>query len=188
MKRTSQFILYVALLAAVGFFTQSVSADGKPGKSRAQPKKQKAGAASKVKSGADCGDACCGGPIRCAIRRAVGGARSAAQSGQPFIDPGARADWMAAQQAANMSWHAGYYHTATGAPVALMVSPHARMHTRWSWGVAQSSMYPLYHQFERPYPGPVSGGAAAGIEPLRPTPRWPSHTDQFGVYYVRGPW
>jgi len=72
MKRTSQFILYVALLAAVGVFTQSASADGKPTKSRAQPKKQKAGAASKAKNGADNGNACCGGPVRCAIRRAVG--------------------------------------------------------------------------------------------------------------------
>ena len=113
-------------------------------------------------------------------------------SGQPLIDPWARADWIAQQRAARQSWHAGYYHTSWGGPVALMVAPTARMQTRWGWGVAQSTMSPIYPQFKRPYPGPV-GGAMGGVmgtgtNPLLPTPRWPSHTDQFGVYYVRGPW
>jgi hypothetical protein len=112
------------------------------------------------------------------------------RSGQPLIDPWMRADWRAAQQSAVRSWHAGYYNTQYGVPVALVVPPTARMQTRWGWGVSQSTMSPIYHQFERPYPGPVMGDetgmTAAG--PLLPTPRWPSHTDQFGVYYVRGPW
>lgn len=118
--------------------------------------------------------------------RLMRGVACGAHSGQPLIDPWARADWIAAQRAARSSWHAGYYHTAWGVPVALMVSPHVRMHTRLSWGVNQSTMHPLYHQYERPYPGPAATGGV--VEPLRPTPRWPSHTDQFGVYYVRGPW
>jgi hypothetical protein len=109
------------------------------------------------------------------------------QSGQPCIDPWMQADWIAQQRAAVRSWHAGYYHTQYGAPLALMVAPTARMQTRWGWGVAQSTISPIYHQFKRPYPGPVYGGAGM-VNPLRPTPRWPSHTDQFGVYYVRGPW
>lgn len=113
-------------------------------------------------------------------------------SGQPLIDPYMRADWMAAQQAAVRSWHAGYYNTQWGVPMAAVVPPTARMHTRYSWGVAQTTMMPLYHQYERPYPGPFTGamggdGQMAG-SPLLPTPRWPSHTDQFGVYYIRGPW
>jgi hypothetical protein len=112
-----------------------------------------------------------------------------AASGQPLIDPWMRADWIAAQRAARSSWHAGYYHTEWGAPLALMVPPTVRSHTRWSWGVAQSSVLPLYHQFERPYPGPPIGAMYGdGSGSLRPTPRWPSHTDQFGVYPVRGPW
>jgi hypothetical protein len=117
-------------------------------------------------------------------------AHGAVCSGQPFIDPWARADWIAANQAATRSWHAGYYNTQYGAPVALVVPPTARMQTRMGWGVSQSTMSPIYPQFERPYPGPVMVDAATGLgpAPLQPTPRWPSHTDQFGVYYVRGPW
>ncbi|NLF67652.1 MAG: hypothetical protein GX575_01215 [Candidatus Anammoximicrobium sp.] len=113
-----------------------------------------------------------------------------AHSGQPLIDPWARADWIAAQRAATQSWHAGYYHTAWGAPVALVVPPTARMQTRMGWGVSQTAVTPIYQQFERPYPGGMTaqGETAPGTLPLRPTPRWPSHTDQFGVYYVRGPW
>jgi hypothetical protein len=111
-------------------------------------------------------------------------------SGQPLIDPWGRADYIAQQRAARQSWHAGYYHTQYCAPVALMVPPTARMQTRWSWGVAQSTMSPIYQQFERPYPGPVGSGLPGSGTGggLLPTPRWPSHTDQFGVYYVRGPW
>lgn len=110
-------------------------------------------------------------------------------SGQPLIDRYARADWIAANRAAEQSWHAGYYNTQYGVPVALVVPPTARMQTRWGWGVCQSTMSPIYQQFERPYPGPfmVDPSGLGGMA-LLPTPRWPSHTDQFGVYYIRGPW
>ena len=85
-----------------------------------------------------------------------------------------------------MSWHSQYYHTATGLPVALVVPPTAHMQTRWGWGVAQNTMTPIYHQFRRSYPG---GGADYGAEGLMmPTPIHPSHTDQFGVNYIRGPY
>jgi len=116
---------------------------------------------------------------------------SAMHSGQPLVDPWARADWIASQRAMTQSWHAGYYHTGWGAPVAMIVPPTARMQTRMGWGVSQSTVSPIYHQFERPYPSApsVSGMVMPGPGlPLQPTPRWPSHTDQFGVYYVRGPW
>lgn len=86
--------------------------------------------------------------------------------------------------AATQPWHANYYHTAYGHPVALVVPPTSNMQVKWGWGVAQSESVPIYHQFQRAYPGPFGGGAF----PLSPTPRWPSHTDQFGVYYARGPW
>ncbi len=86
--------------------------------------------------------------------------------------------------ARTMPWHGDYYYAPWGAPTALVVPPTANMQTSLSWGVSQSSMMPIYHQFSRPYPGE---GAGAG-NTFQPTPRWPSHTDQFGVYYVRGPW
>ncbi len=116
----------------------------------------------------------------------IGPLAGAVQSGQPIIDPALRADWIAQQRAAQMSWHAGYYHTQSGGPVPLMVPPTIRSHTRWGWGVAQTTVEPLYPQFRRSYPG--GSGQPGLLSPLRPTPRWPSHTDQFGVYPVRGPW
>lgn len=82
-------------------------------------------------------------------------------------------------------WHGNYYYHQWGAPTALVVPPVANMQTSLGWGVAQTSMMPIYHQFSRPYPGASEG---VGNSNFHPTPRWPSHTDQFGVYYVRGPW
>ncbi|MEX0939370.1 MAG: hypothetical protein WDZ59_16015 [Pirellulales bacterium] len=80
-------------------------------------------------------------------------------------------------------WHGGYYHTAWGQPVALVVPPYASMHTDWAWGMAATRVSPNWHQFQRPFPGQVGFGRG-----FLPTPRWPSDTQQFGVYYVRGPW
>jgi hypothetical protein len=153
--------------------------------------------------GCDCGSsATCGRPRGlfarsrgCACGDGAQGALahlgSARYNCQGLIDPWARADWIASQRAMTQSWHAGYTHTGWGAPVALVVPPTARMQTRMGWGVSQSTMTPIYHQFERPYPSAMAadGTAVPGMcAPLYPTPRWPSHTDQFGVYYVRSPW
>ncbi len=96
----------------------------------------------------------------------------------------ARASRWGYRHAQTMPWHGGYYHTATGSPVALVVPPTAQSQMFWGWGVAQSGTRPIYHQFARPYPGEAVGGEGQ----FSPTPVWPSHTDQFGVYYVRGPW
>lgn len=98
----------------------------------------------------------------------------------------ARADKHARYQAMQRPWHGEYYHTAKGYPVPLVVPPTARAQTDWGWGVAQSEVNPIYHQFRRPYYGDVEGGE--DLAHLYPTPPWPSHTRQFGVYYVRGPW
>ena len=65
-----------------------------------------------------------------------------------------------------------------------MVPPTATTSTSWAWGVAQSEVRHIPHQFRRPF----YGEEVVQPYPLRPTPLWPSHTDQFGVYYVRGPW
>jgi hypothetical protein len=96
-----------------------------------------------------------------------------------------RADVVSRYYAAQRPWHGPYAYTQWGTPVALVVPPNSKMHTSWSWGVSQSEMIPIYHQFHRDYPGGLALGGGAQINP---TPYWPSHTDQFGVYPVRGPW
>jgi hypothetical protein len=90
----------------------------------------------------------------------------------------------APQYAASSSWHGGYYHSAWGMPMALVVSPKAEFQTHWGWGVGNTRSTVIWHQFRRDYPGP----GAYDPRLVRPTPYWPSDTDQFGVYYIRGPW
>ena len=83
-------------------------------------------------------------------------------------------------------WHGNYNHWHYQQPTALVVPPTASTSSSLSWGVAQTEVRPLHHQFNRNYPGGAGGAGGAGG--FRTTPYWPSHTDQFGVYYVRGPW
>ncbi len=87
------------------------------------------------------------------------------------------------RQAQWSPWHGRYFHTEWGSPVALVVPPTATFQTNWGWGVGNTRISRINHQFARPYPGPYGGS-----EGFRPTPRWPSDTTQFGVYSVRGPW
>ncbi len=87
--------------------------------------------------------------------------------------------------AAQRPWHGPYAYTPWGMPTALVVPPTSKFHTSLAWGVSQSEMVPIYHQFHRDYPGVMAIGGGAEIYP---TPYWPSHTDQIGVYPVRGPW
>ncbi len=88
-----------------------------------------------------------------------------------------------AQYRAQMyAWHGNYYHTSWGVPVSLVVPPTAELHTEYGWGVTNTRIVPIYHQFGRNFPGT---GYSAGFAP---TPLWPNDTTQFGVYYVRGPW
>lgn len=86
-------------------------------------------------------------------------------------------------RAAQYSWHGAYAHQEYGTPVALVVPPTASLQTHYGWGVGNSGISRINHQFGRAWPG--YGGGAGGFAP---TPLWPSHTDQFGVYYVRAPW
>ncbi|GEM_PF-1595657 len=81
-------------------------------------------------------------------------------------------------------WHAGYYHPAWGLPVALVVPPRATNQAHYSWGVGGTRTTAIWHQFSRDYPGPGTIDRRGLLAP----PRWPSSTDQLGVYYVRGPW
>ncbi|HUY36799.1 MAG TPA: hypothetical protein VMV69_28960 [Pirellulales bacterium] len=95
-----------------------------------------------------------------------------------------RANCLAQQHSATAPWHGDYYDMMWGEPVALVVPPTADVQTHWNWGVGQTAITPIWHQYRRAYPGPF----VPGVKGFLPTPRWPSSTDQFGVYYVRGPW
>jgi len=94
------------------------------------------------------------------------------------------ADRMGRYYASQRPWHGPWAYTPYGMPTALVVPPNSKMHTSYAWGVAQSEMIPIYHQFHPYSPGGVGYTGYGGL----PTPYWPSHTDQFGVYPVRGPW
>ena len=85
------------------------------------------------------------------------------------------------QDSAAQNWYGGYQHTAWGQPLALVVPPTAYFQRHYNWGVSNTRVTPIYQQFGRS----VSG--FGGVR-LRHTPAWPSSTDQFGVYPVRGPW
>jgi hypothetical protein len=87
------------------------------------------------------------------------------------------------RQAQYLPWHNGYYDPAWGEPHALVVPPTAEFQSNYGWGVGGTRVAPIYHQFGRPFPGYYGGGGA-----FRPIPQYPSDTQQFGVYYIRGPW
>ncbi len=91
---------------------------------------------------------------------------------------------VAFRQSQTYPWHGDYYDTAWGMPVAVLVPPTAESQTHWGWGVGATRVTPIQHQFQRGYPGPGEYNRAW----FRPTPHWPSSTDQFGDYYIRGPW
>ncbi|TWU00927.1 hypothetical protein [Stieleria varia] len=111
---------------------------------------------------------------------ALAGAQQDATAGDPY---GMTQVW-AHNFAMDRPWHGGYYNQNYGQPLAVVVPPTAHMRQTYSWGVGQNLMYPIHHQYGRSANSP--GAAPAGS--FRPTPPWPSHTDQFGYYYIRGPW
>ncbi|MGQ9505416.1 MAG: hypothetical protein ACUVQG_11865 [Thermogutta sp.] len=90
----------------------------------------------------------------------------------------------AARRAQTHPWYGQYYNGTWGAPVAIVVPPNVEFQTHWGWGVGNTRITTIDHQFSRNWPGPAQGG---GVQ-LSPTPMWPSDTDQFGYYYIRGPW
>jgi hypothetical protein len=91
-------------------------------------------------------------------------------------------DYWAQNQSMQRPWHGEYYYLKTGQPTALVVPPTVTMQSNYSWGVSQNTMTPVYHQFG----GNAPMGSGGGV--FKATPYWPSHTNQFGVYPVRGPW
>jgi hypothetical protein len=95
-----------------------------------------------------------------------------------------RADVVAAYHAGWIPWNAPYCYTPYGVPTALVVPPTANAQTSWGWGVGRTQMSPIHHQFARPYPG----DSGPDIREHYPTSPWPSHTNQFGIYYIRAPY
>jgi hypothetical protein len=89
----------------------------------------------------------------------------------------------AQQASAQGPWHGSYYHISYGQPIALITPPTARTQAHYAWGVGNNRTTTIPAQFQRSWPGFNSNGLG-----FRGTPRWPSSTDQFGVYYIRGPW
>ena len=81
------------------------------------------------------------------------------------------------------TWHGSYQQRHYSQPLALVVPPTANTYTAMGWGVAQTEIRSIHHQYKRGYP--QYGG---DFSRFRRAPYPPSHTDQFGVYYVRGPW
>jgi hypothetical protein len=88
------------------------------------------------------------------------------------------------RQAQTYPWHGDYYDVSYGMPVALVVPPTAEAQAHLGWGVGATRVTPIQHQFQRDYPGESTYNRKA----FRGTPAWPSSTDQFGDYYIRGPW
>lgn len=88
-----------------------------------------------------------------------------------------------ARFAQSRTWHGNYRQRHYQQPLALVVPPTASTQTVMGWGVGQTEIRSLHHQYQRAYP--AYGG---DFSQFRTAPYWPSHTDQFGVYYIRGPW
>jgi len=112
----------------------------------------------------------------------VGLAATQAEAGWPWGRNYASND--AAYHASQLPWHGGFAYQNYQTPVAMVVPPTSNMQTNYAWGVPSSRMTPVYHQFNREYPGGISGDPGT----LGVTPYQPSNTRQFGVYNVRGPW
>ena len=84
------------------------------------------------------------------------------------------------------SWHGGYQNWRWGTPTALVVPPTASYMSSYAWGVGQTKSTPIHHQFGRG--GAASVGGSNGASGFSNTLYWPSSTDQFGIYPVRGAW
>jgi hypothetical protein len=98
---------------------------------------------------------------------------------------GQRAQWISQYY----PWHGAYAYPnfpGYGRPLALVVPPNAGLQTHYGWGVANSRVGKVNHQFGPAFPGYGGRGGAPGQ--FRMPPAQPSDTTQYGVYYVRGPW
>lgn len=127
-------------------------------------------------------------PSTSVLATGLAGRRMQRRGAQEVINQGAAA--LLQGNVPGGPWHAGYYETAWGRPMPLVVPPTATHQTDWGWGIANTRVTRIYPQFGGPYNGyPYDPAAGMGQEEQwRPSPYWPSDTSQFGVYYIRGPW
>ena len=93
-------------------------------------------------------------------------------------------NWNNSQQN-SYPWHGGYQNWRWGTPTALVVPPTSAYQSTYAWGVGQTRSTPIHHQFGRGGAAMIGGGNGSGFQR---TPYWPSSTDQFGIYPVRGAW
>lgn len=83
-------------------------------------------------------------------------------------------------------WNGPYYDVSYGTPVAMVVPPTAERQSNYGWGVGNTRVSRIDHQFV-PFAPVYPPGVPMLGAPLA-TPPWPSDTAQFGDYYVRAPW
>jgi hypothetical protein len=139
---------------------------------------------------AKAGQGCCGQQQPAAGRADPTNGEAAAVQPMPMYGPVAAPSWFPYTGREHVmphpgtAWHAGYYHPAWGLPVALVVPPRAQYEAQYSWGVGGTRSAFIRHQFSRNYPGP----GQIHRQGLRSAPRWPTDTQQLGVYPIRGPW
>lgn len=137
----------------------------------------------------------CGGTIKSAIAALNDPARKAEKQHQKYLKSVKPGHKMYTHQwnqyhAQQLPWHGYYYHRDYGKPLALVVPPTAEYQTHWGWGVGSTTTTPIYHQYSRPYPSAYAQEQVEGMPRwrFRRTPNWPSHTSQYGAYYIRAPW
>ncbi len=118
----------------------------------------------------------------------IAGRRLQARGAQDAFDRGVPAALEGGMP--NGPWHAGYYETAWGRPMPVVVPPTATHQTDYGWGISNTRVTRIWPQYSGPHTGyPYDPAAGVGAnEQWRPAPYWPSDTSQFGVYYIRGPW
>lgn len=84
-------------------------------------------------------------------------------------------------------WHGNYYDPQwAGVPHALVVPPTVHRQIKYGWGASGTDLQRIRHQYGAVGPGAdigINGGAGM----FQPQPVQPTHTDQFGTYYIRGP-
>ncbi|MEX0585568.1 MAG: hypothetical protein WD176_02920, partial [Pirellulales bacterium] len=81
-----------------------------------------------------------------------------------FATPAAEAtvrDHVAYQFSQIYPWHGYHYHPVYRQPLALVVPPTAGNTTEYSWGVGNTRITPIYHQFRWRMPYAVGAGGGA---------------------------
>lgn len=82
-------------------------------------------------------------------------------------------------------WHGNYYDPQwAGVPHAMVVPPTVHRQIKYGWGASGTDLQRIRHQY-----GAAQGdiGVSGGGGMFQPQPVQPTHTDQFGTYYIRGP-